>query len=128
MSNQVQVKDVIKNFDQVRAVDGVSLEIEQGQFFSLLGPSGCGKTTLLRLIAGSEVPNSGATESVEMLQLGRSDAINGRSTSLTLTRSKHAITTVKNTRSLVIRSMFFPVPTRGGVMTPQPTARCSANH
>ena len=59
MSNQVQVKDVIKNFDQVRAVDGVSLEIEQGQFFSLLGPSGCGKTTLLRLIAGFEVPNSG---------------------------------------------------------------------
>ena len=59
MSNQVQVNDVIKNFDQVRAVDGVSLEIEQGQFFSLLGPSGCGKTTLLRLIAGFEVPNSG---------------------------------------------------------------------
>ena len=59
MSNQVQVKDVIKKFDQVRAVDGVSLEIEQGQFFSLLGPSGCGKTTLLRLIAGFEVPNSG---------------------------------------------------------------------
>ena len=59
MSNQVQVNDVIKNFDQVKAVDGVSLEIEQGQFFSLLGPSGCGKTTLLRLIAGFEVPNSG---------------------------------------------------------------------
>ena len=59
MSNQVQVNDVFKNFDQVRAVDGVSLEIEQGQFFSLLGPSGCGKTTLLRLIAGFEVPNSG---------------------------------------------------------------------
>ena len=59
MSNQVQVNDVIKNFAQVKAVDGVSLEIEQGQFFSLLGPSGCGKTTLLRLIAGFEVPNSG---------------------------------------------------------------------
>ena len=48
-----------KNFGAVKAVDGVSLEIEQGQFFSLLGPSGCGKTTLLRLIAGFEFPNSG---------------------------------------------------------------------
>ena len=52
MINQVEVKNVYKNFGDVKAVDGVSLEISQGQFFSLLGPSGCGKTTLLRLIAG----------------------------------------------------------------------------
>ena len=50
MINQVEVKNVYKNFGDVKAVDGVSLEISQGQFFSLLGPSGCGKTTLLRLI------------------------------------------------------------------------------
>ncbi|MEO3415770.1 ABC transporter ATP-binding protein [Roseovarius sp. CAU 1744] len=43
----------------VRALDGVSVSIEQGEFFTLLGPSGCGKTTLLRLIAGFEVPTDG---------------------------------------------------------------------
>ena len=59
MSNQVEVQNVIKSFGSVKAVDGVSLEISEGQFFSLLGPSGCGKTTLLRLIAGFEVPNAG---------------------------------------------------------------------
>ena len=45
--------------DKVRALDGVSVGIDQGEFFTLLGPSGCGKTTLLRLIAGFETPTSG---------------------------------------------------------------------
>ncbi|HST84541.1 MAG TPA: ABC transporter ATP-binding protein [Kineosporiaceae bacterium] len=45
--------------DSVRAVDGVDLEIADGEFFSLLGPSGSGKTTVLRLIAGFELPTSG---------------------------------------------------------------------
>ena len=43
----------------VRAVDGVTLEIADGEFFSMLGPSGSGKTTCLRLIAGFETPTSG---------------------------------------------------------------------
>ena len=59
MNNLVQVQNVSKSFGEVNAVKGVSLEIDQGKFFSLLGPSGCGKTTLLRLIAGFEIPNSG---------------------------------------------------------------------
>ncbi|MDB3920358.1 ABC transporter ATP-binding protein [Paracoccaceae bacterium] len=59
MNKLVQVKNIYKSFAGLNAVDGVSLEIDQGQFFSLLGPSGCGKTTLLRLIAGFEKPSSG---------------------------------------------------------------------
>jgi spermidine/putrescine transport system ATP-binding protein len=43
----------------VRALDDVSVDIRQGEFFTLLGPSGCGKTTLLRLIAGFEMPTEG---------------------------------------------------------------------
>ena len=45
--------------DEVIALDNVSLEIHENEFFTLLGPSGCGKTTLLRLIAGFEHPSSG---------------------------------------------------------------------
>jgi putative spermidine/putrescine transport system ATP-binding protein len=48
-----------RHFGSVRAVDGVSLEIPAGSLVSFLGPSGCGKTTLLRLIAGLEVPDTG---------------------------------------------------------------------
>ncbi len=46
-----------KTFGDVTAVDRLSLEIRQGEFFSLLGPSGCGKTTTLRLLAGFEQPD-----------------------------------------------------------------------
>lgn len=52
MSHNVVIKDVVKRFGDFTAVNGVSLSIEQGEFFTLLGPSGCGKTTLLRMIAG----------------------------------------------------------------------------
>jgi len=50
---------VSKRFGGVGAVDDVSLEIAEGEFFSLLGPSGCGKTTTLRMVAGFEVPDDG---------------------------------------------------------------------
>ncbi|RKX82075.1 MAG: ABC transporter ATP-binding protein, partial [Spirochaetes bacterium] len=52
MGNPLYIEEVIKKFGNFNAVDGISLEIEEGEFFTLLGPSGCGKTTLLRMIAG----------------------------------------------------------------------------
>lgn len=55
----VELREVTKNFGQVIAVNNISLEIQDGEFFSLLGPSGCGKTTTLRLIGGFELPTSG---------------------------------------------------------------------
>jgi spermidine/putrescine transport system ATP-binding protein len=55
----VELEDVIKRFGEVVAVDNVSLQIQDGEFFSLLGPSGCGKTTTLRMIAGFETPTEG---------------------------------------------------------------------
>ena len=55
----VETRNLCKYFREVRAVDGVNLSVEEGEFLVLLGPSGCGKTTLLRMIAGLEVPTSG---------------------------------------------------------------------
>ena len=55
----VRLERVTKRFDDVVAVDDISLEIEHGSFFALLGPSGCGKTTTLRMIGGFEEPTAG---------------------------------------------------------------------
>src|SRR5580658_3173504 len=55
----LEISEVSKNFGAVSAVDRVSLSVEHGELFALLGPSGCGKTTLLRLIAGFELPDGG---------------------------------------------------------------------
>lgn len=58
----VRLRDLRKTFGAVTAVDGVDLDIAQGEFFSMLGPSGSGKTTVLRMIAGFELPTSGTVE------------------------------------------------------------------
>jgi spermidine/putrescine ABC transporter ATP-binding subunit len=55
----IRIEDVSKRYGKVTAVDRVTLEIPRGEFFALLGPSGCGKTTLLRMLAGFEVPSEG---------------------------------------------------------------------
>ncbi|MDD4309961.1 MAG: ATP-binding cassette domain-containing protein, partial [Candidatus Cloacimonetes bacterium] len=55
----ITLNNLSKDFDGFRAVDDVSLSIKSGELFSFLGPSGCGKTTLLRMIAGFEIPTRG---------------------------------------------------------------------
>ena len=58
----VRLRGLRKDFGQVCAVDGVDLDIAEGEFFSMLGPSGSGKTTVLRMIAGFELPSGGTVE------------------------------------------------------------------
>jgi spermidine/putrescine transport system ATP-binding protein len=58
----VRLVQVVKRFGDVLAVDHIDLEVQDGEFFSLLGPSGCGKTTTLRMIGGFEEPTSGLIE------------------------------------------------------------------
>jgi len=55
----VTLEGLSKRFGDVEAVRRLDLQVQEGEFFSLLGPSGCGKTTTLRLIAGFEQPTSG---------------------------------------------------------------------
>jgi len=55
----LEIRNVTRRFGALAAVDKVSIAIEAGEFFTLLGPSGCGKTTLLRMIAGFDLPDAG---------------------------------------------------------------------
>ena len=56
---QLEIRNVTRRFGDFVAVDNVSLNIEAGEFFTLLEPSGCGKTTILRMIAGFDLPDAG---------------------------------------------------------------------
>jgi spermidine/putrescine transport system ATP-binding protein len=66
----IRLERVTKRFHEVVAVDDLSLDVERGEFFSLLGPSGCGKTTTLRMIAGFEEVTAGT------IRLGEKDVTN----------------------------------------------------
>ncbi len=52
MSTTIKFKNIVKKYDDNVVIPKLSLEIDKGEFFTLLGPSGCGKTTLLRMVAG----------------------------------------------------------------------------
>ncbi|NIR98918.1 MAG: ABC transporter ATP-binding protein, partial [Gammaproteobacteria bacterium] len=56
---RVAARGLRKYFGEVAAVDGVDLDVDEGEFIVFLGPSGCGKTTFLRLICGLETPTEG---------------------------------------------------------------------
>ncbi|MEW6089283.1 MAG: ABC transporter ATP-binding protein [bacterium] len=58
----IELKNISKSFGNIKAVEGITLAINEGELVSVLGPSGCGKTTLLRLIAGLDHPDSGQIE------------------------------------------------------------------
>ena len=55
----IEIKNISKTFDNIVAVNGINLEIKEGEIFALLGSSGCGKSTLLRMLAGLETPTTG---------------------------------------------------------------------
>ncbi len=59
MSFIVEIRNIIKNYGSITAVDNVSFAVKEGEFFSILGPSGCGKTTVFRIIGGFIEQNSG---------------------------------------------------------------------
>ena len=54
----LEIRNVTRRFGSYIAVDNVTITVKAGEFFTLLGPSGCGKTTLLRMIAGFDLPDS----------------------------------------------------------------------
>jgi iron(III) transport system ATP-binding protein len=69
--SHLHLKKVFKSFEKGKpAVSGITIDIQKGEFLSLLGPSGCGKTTILRMIAGLEVPSSGIIEIDETVVAG----------------------------------------------------------
>jgi len=59
VSTILEVRNLVKRYGAVRAVDDVSFDLHQGQVLTLLGPSGCGKSTTLRMVAGLDEPDSG---------------------------------------------------------------------
>ena len=82
----VSLRGLAKNFGTVHAVDGVDLDIYQGEFLTLLGPSGSGKTTVLRMIAGFETPDAG-TIVIVLTECRYSSTISRSHLSLTIIRT-----------------------------------------
>jgi ABC-2 type transport system ATP-binding protein len=66
MDNVIEVKGLVKSFGTLRAVDGISFEVQRGEVFGILGPNGAGKTTALECIEGLQAPTSGTTRVLGM--------------------------------------------------------------
>ena len=94
LSGGLTVRNIDKRFGTVQAVNNVSLDVHAGEFFTLLGPSGCGKTTLLRMIAGLELPDNG------QVLLGNEDISN-------LPASKRLVNTVFQSYALFPHLSIF---------------------
>ena len=62
MKKAIVFKNVSKTYEQLKAVDGISMTIEKGQFFGLLGPNGAGKSTLINMMAGLVKPSNGSID------------------------------------------------------------------
>jgi ABC-2 type transport system ATP-binding protein len=62
MANEIMIKDLAKNFDDVKAVNGLTFDIHKGELFGLLGPNGAGKTTTIRMLTGLLAPSAGTAE------------------------------------------------------------------
>ena len=73
MKKLIEIKNIVKDFDGQRVLNGISLDIHENEFVTLLGPSGCGKTTLLRIIAGFLDADDG-----QVLFDGKSAAVQAR--------------------------------------------------
>ena len=70
----IRFESITKRFGNLPAVDNVTLDVREGEFFALLGPSGCGKTTLLRMLAGFETPTEGRILIDEMAYVAMPEA------------------------------------------------------
>jgi ABC-type sugar transport system ATPase subunit len=75
VKKELALRNLTRRFQSGGGVEGVSLEVERGEFFVLLGPSGCGKSTLLRLIAGLEAADAGVIDGAGTDRTAERDAV-----------------------------------------------------
>lgn len=82
MNNIISAKNLVKTFegDRVIALNGVSLEVLEGEFIAIMGPSGCGKSTLLHVLGGLESPTSGevSVDGVDLCKVKKLDSFRAR--------------------------------------------------
>ena len=83
----IRIRNLVKRYGDVAAVDGIDLDIARGEFFTMLGPSGSGKTTTLRMIAGFEIPDAGSIELGGTMSPGCRRSIETSTRSFRTTRS-----------------------------------------
>ena len=81
MAPLVQIENVSKQFEALRALDGVSFNVEPGEWVAIMGPSGSGKTTLINILGGLDRPSDGRVlvDGIEVSKLGESELTRYRS-------------------------------------------------